>query len=229
MSAISPLDKPVYVYELPVRLWHGVNALALVVLAITGYLIASPPVVSVYDEASQHFLLGNIRFAHFSAGYVLALGFIGRVYWAFVGNEYARQLFVPEVYKLKWWDDLWHEVLWYLFLVKEPRKHIGHNPLAGLALFMFYVLGALFMIVTGFALYGEGLGQGSWADRLFGWVIPLLGQSQGAHTWHHVGMWYLVVFTMTHIYVAVRENLMSRQSLLSTMKDGWRRWKDDRP
>ena len=35
----------VYVYEAPVRLWHWVNALAIVVLIVTGYLIASPPAV----------------------------------------------------------------------------------------------------------------------------------------------------------------------------------------
>ncbi len=35
-------DSAVYVYEIPVRLWHWVNALAIIVLAISGYLIGSP-------------------------------------------------------------------------------------------------------------------------------------------------------------------------------------------
>lgn len=228
MSTPVSLQNPVYVYEWPVRLWHWINAAALVTLAVSGYLIASPPVVGD-GEASEHFLMGNIRFVHFSAGYVLAVGMIGRVYWAAVGNAHARQLFLPEVHKLAWWQGVWHEILWYLFLVPEPRKHVGHNPLANLALFVFFVLGAVFMIVTGFALYGEGLGQGSWAERWFGWVIPLFGQSQDVHTWHHVGMWYLVVFTMVHVYIVVREQFLSRQSITSTMIDGWRVWKDNRP
>ena len=136
---------------------------------------------------------------------------------------------MPEVYRLTYWKGVWHEILWYLFLVSEPRKHVGHNPLADLAIFLFFVLGSLFMIVTGFALYGQGLGEGSWADRLFGWVIPLLGGSQSAHSWHHLGMWYLVIFMMVHIYIAIREQYVSRQSMVSTMIDGWRTWKDDRP
>ena len=46
------------------------------------------------------------------------------------------------------------------------------------------------MVFTGFALYGEGTQAGSWANRLFSsWVIPLMGQSQDVHTWHHLGMW----------------------------------------
>ena len=228
MSYPALTQTPVYVYEKPVRLWHWINALALVVLAVTGYLIGNPPVVTG-GEASEHFIFGYIRFTHFSAGYVLAIGMAGRAYWALVGNQYAHRLFVPEVYSRTWWQGVWHEIHWYLFLVPEARKHVGHNPLAGLAIFVFFVLGSLFMIITGFALYGEGLGSGSWADRGFGWVIPLLGGSQATHSWHHLGMWYLVVFMMTHVYIVLREQFVSRQSMTSTMIDGWRTWQDDRP
>ena len=34
---------PTYVWKLPVRIWHWVNALCMVVLAVTGYFIGSPP------------------------------------------------------------------------------------------------------------------------------------------------------------------------------------------
>ena len=33
----------VYVYEWPVRLWHWLNAAAIIVLMVRGYLIGSPP------------------------------------------------------------------------------------------------------------------------------------------------------------------------------------------
>ena len=54
MSHPTLTQTPVYVYEKPVRLWHWINALALVVLAVTGYLIGSPPVV-LGGEASSIF------------------------------------------------------------------------------------------------------------------------------------------------------------------------------
>jgi Ni/Fe-hydrogenase 1 B-type cytochrome subunit len=228
MSETALTQSPVYVYEKPVRLWHWINALALVVLAISGYLIGSPPVVTE-GEASDSFLFGYIRFAHFAAGYVLAIGLLGRVYWAIVGNTYARQLFLPEIHSLRWWQGIGYEILWYLFLVPEARKHVGHNPLASLAIFVFFVLGSLFMITTGFALYGEGLGAGSWVDKLFGWIIPVFGGSQAVHSWHHLGMWYLVIFSIIHVYIVTRGQYASRQSMTSTMIDGWRTWKDDRP
>ena len=40
--AAAPSIKSVYVYEAPVRLWHWVNALAITVLAVTGYFIGKP-------------------------------------------------------------------------------------------------------------------------------------------------------------------------------------------
>ena len=227
MSAMT--TEPVYVYEKPVRIWHAVNALAILVLAVTGYLIASPLTSPVTGEASDHYIMGTIRFLHFSAGYILAVGLLGRIYWAFVGNEHARALFLPPIHRPDFWQGVLREIRWYLFLEKVPAKHVGHNPLAALALFGFYVVGAAFMIVTGFALYGEGTGAGSWAWNGFHWVIASFGGSQNTHSWHHLGMWFMVCFIIIHVYVVVREDKLSRQSMLGTIATGWRTWKDDQP
>lgn len=221
-------EPAVYVYEAPVRLWHWINALAIVVLAVSGYFIGSP-LPTMPGEASEHFLMGYIRFAHFASGYVLAIGFLFRIYWAFVGNEHARQIFLPPLHKPEFWKGVLHEIKWYAFLVKEPFKYTGHNPLAVLFMHFMLVWGLAFMLITGFALYGEGAGMGSWQYSLFSsWVIPLFGQSQDVHTWHHLVMWYLVCFAIVHIYVAIREDIMSRQSLISSMVSGWRTFKDTR-
>ena len=88
----SPIEQPEYVYEAPVRLWHWINAACIVVLAITGYLIGAP-LATQPGEASEHFVMGYIRFAHFSAAYIFTIAMIGRAYWALVGNHHARELF----------------------------------------------------------------------------------------------------------------------------------------
>jgi len=218
----------VYVYEAPVRIWHWVNALSITLLAITGYLIANP-LPSMPGEASDHFVMGYMRFVHFAAGYVFAVAFLGRLYWALVGNRYSRQLFSLPFWRLSFWKDVFHEARWYAFLEQEPRKYIGHNPLAHLFMVAIITVGGLVMLTTGFALYAEQTGLGSWQDRLFGWLIPLMGQSQDVRMWHHWGMWIIVIFVMLHVYTAIREDIMSRQSLISTMISGWRMFKDDRP
>ena len=215
-----------YVYEAQVRLWHWVNALAIVVLAVTGYFIGKP-LPSMGGEASDHYVMGTIRFAHFAAAYVFVFGFIGRIYWAFVGNHHARQLFILPFWDKAWWGEVFFELRWYLFLEPKPKKYIGHNPLAQLSMFFAFTLGATFLIVTGLALYGEGAQAGHWTHTLFtSWVIPLFGQSQDVHTWHRLAMWAFVVFVMIHVYAAIREDIMSRQSLISTMVSGHRMFKD---
>lgn len=218
----------VYVYEAPLRLWHWINALAIVVLALTGFFIGTP-LPTMPGEASDNFLMGYIRFAHFAAGYILIVGFLFRVYWAIVGNSHAREIFRPPFLSADYWGGVWHEIKWYAFVARQPRKYTGHNPLALLFMHLMLVWGMIFMIVTGLALYGEGTGMGSWQFNWFSsWVIPLFGQSQDLHTWHHLGMWYLVIFVIIHIYAAIREDIVSRQSLISTMISGWRTFKDTR-
>ena len=217
--------RSIYVYEAPVRLWHWINALAMVVLAVTGYFIGTP-LPTQPGEAATHFLMGYIRFAHFAAAYIFAVGLLGRIYWAFVGNRHARQIFMLPITNKHWWSEVFFEVRWYLFLEKHPKKYVGHNPMAQLMMFFFFTVLAVGMVFTGFAIYSEGAGLGSWQDSLFGWVIPALGGSMQVHNLHRLGMWIMMTFAIVHIYAAIREDIMSRQSLISTMISGWRMFKD---
>ncbi len=225
MSSFQP---SVYVYEAPMRLWHWVTALAIIVLAVTGFLIGSPP-PSVPGEASANFLFGYIRFTHFAAAYVLIAAFIGRLYWVLAGNWHAREIFFPLILVKQWWGEVFHEIRWYLFIEKEPKKYIGHNPFTTIVMHFLFVWVVTFMIFSGLALYGEGAGMGSWQYRFFSsWFIPLIGNSQDVHTYHHLGMWIFVIFIMVHVYAAFREDVMSRQSIIGTMISGWRTFKDTR-
>jgi Ni/Fe-hydrogenase 1 B-type cytochrome subunit len=213
---------PIYVFEAPVRIWHWLHTLSFVVLAVTGYLIAHP-LRSVTGEASVNFVMGNIRLVHFIAAYVFAVGFAVRIYWALVGNCHAREVFLPTFWRAEWWRWLWWEIRYYATFGTEERwVTVGHNPLAQVAMFLFNTLGTLFMIGTGFALYAQGLGEGSWADLAFGWIIPLLGGSEAVRSWHLFGMWLMLVFAIVHIYMAIRSDVVSHESSVSTMVSGWR-------
>ena len=224
MSTTRSKIRPTYVWEAPVRIWHWVMAGCMVVLGTTGYLIGTP-LPSITGEASDHFMFGYIRFAHFTAALIFIVMFVMRVLWAFVGNRYSREIFlVPlKLFSPSWWSGFIKQTMHYLFLRREVQPWLGHNPLAMSAMFFMYVLGTVFMIFTGLALYGEGLGMNSWAFKAFSsWVLPLLGYSQNVHTLHHLGMWYLIVFTIAHVYMVIREDIMSGETVISTMINGWR-------
>ena len=169
MSSVMPRvqEQPaVYVYEAPLRIWHWVNAFAIFALCLTGYFIGSP-LPSVFGDTSEIYVMGWIRFIHFAAAYIMIAGFFLRIYWAFAGNEHARELFLPSVTQSGFWEGVWHEIKWYAFIEKEPRKYTGHNPLAVLAMHILFVWGSRFMMITGMALYGEGTGYDSWQYTLF--------------------------------------------------------------
>ncbi len=191
--------------DAPVRLWHCVNAAAILMLSLSGYVIGTgTPAMS--GEASGNFLFGYIRFAHLSAGYVLSIGFLLRIYWALVGNAYAMQIFWVPLWRKCFWREVYHEIRWYAFLTVEPGRRVGHNRLAQLAMFFMFTQTITFMVITGFALYGQGAGTDSWQYTLFGWVFSIWPNSQDVHTWHHLGLWVIVTFALVHIYAAVRED-----------------------
>lgn len=58
------------------------------------------------------------------------------------------------VWRKSWWQGVWYEIRWYLFLAKRPSADIGHNPIAQAAMFGYFLM-SVFMIITGFALYSE--------------------------------------------------------------------------
>jgi Ni/Fe-hydrogenase 1 B-type cytochrome subunit len=57
-------------------------------------------------------------------------------------------------------------------------------------------------------------------------VIPLFGQSQDVHSFHRLGLWAMLVFVIVHVYAAIREDIMGRQSIVSTMVSGHRTFKE---
>ena len=224
----DPPTRSVFAFEAPVRVWHWLNVLCLVVLAVTGFLIGDPP-ASVGGEASDSFLFGTIRFVHFVAAFVFTIAFLMRLYWALVGNQYAREIFYLPVWRASFWASVWHELRWYAFASKEPKLYVGHNPLARITMFLMVTVATLFMIVTGFALYAEGQGAESWYFSLFGWVFSVWPNSQDIHSWHHLGMWALITFAILHVYVVIREGLLSDQSTFSVMWSGFRFFKKGQP
>jgi Ni/Fe-hydrogenase 1 B-type cytochrome subunit len=221
LPPVGVLSGPVYVYDAAIRIWHWVTALCIVVLAVTGYFIGAPPPSLGGAETTGHFLFGYIRFVHFSAGMILGVMFLLRIYRVLLGGPHARQIFYVPFWSIAWWKDLFGEVGWYLFL-KPPKEYIGHNPLAHAAMFFMFLLPLLVLLLTGFALFAEGMGVTSGWYTVFGWVFQVLGDSMTVHTWHQVAMWVIVIFSMVHMYMAIREDMTHRQTTISSMVSGWR-------
>jgi Ni/Fe-hydrogenase 1 B-type cytochrome subunit len=218
----GPLES-VYVYEAPVRLWHWVTMLAIFVLAATGYLIGSP-LPAIGGEAYDSFYFGWIRMIHMSAGMILAVAFLVRIYWAIMGNHSARAIFYVPFWSGEWWRGFFSQVSYYLFLKKESDLWVGTTGGAGGDVLHVHA-GTLFLIVTGMALYAEQWGWGTYWMQWFGWVFVLFGDPQMVRTLHHLAMWYVLLFAFIHMYMVFREDIMSGETIISTMVNGIRMFK----
>ena len=214
----------VYVWQFPIRAYHWVNALSLVVLFVTGLFIAHP-VLTGTGEAWQVFVMARFRQVHFAAGFVFLICFLWRVYWFFMGNRYARSGF-PAVWRGSWWRNLVRQAFDYLKL-DFGHVHLGHNALAGLSYAIFAFGLTLAQILTGFALYGQ-TNPGGIVDRWCGWVIPLLGGSFRTHMWHNMFSWGFLLFVILHVYIVLLDARQYRNGLLVSMITGFkfRRAKD---
>ena len=144
--------RQVYVWELPVRITHWVTGLSIVVLFFTGLYIGSP-ILAPAGEPANHFVMGRVREVHFAAGIIFTVSFLLRIYWFWVGNNYARSGF-PCIWRAGWWRELIREVVEYLNL-RRGRAYLGHNALGGASYIFFVVLLGSFQIFTGMALYSE--------------------------------------------------------------------------
>ncbi len=214
-----------FIYESPVRLWHWATALLVFALSLTGFLIGSPP-PSAAGDTSELFVMGTFRELHFIFGYLIAIGMLWRGYWAVIGGTHARLIYWVPVWRKAWWLEMVSVIRWYLFIDLRTHKWVGHNPLARASMFFMFTLGSTFMVFSGFGLYAEQTGLGSWQDTLFGWTLSVAGSSMALRTWHHVGMYLLLLFSVAHIYAAIRDDIMGRVSTISSMVNGWRTFRD---
>lgn len=205
-----------YVWEAPVRISHWVNVVALTALFLSGLYMAHP-ILASNGEPYRNFVMGRVREIHFAFAFVFLVSFLLRIYWFWMGNNYARSGF-PFVWRVEWWRDLVRQTQDYLRL-ERGHVHLGHNALGGLTYTIFVIGLGWAQIFSGMALYSESNPGGFW-DHLCGWVIPLLGGSMRAHMWHHLFGWGFVIFAIVHVYIVLFDSYQYRNALLTSMVSG---------
>ncbi len=209
----------IYVWQWPVRMYHWINFLCVTVLCVTGYIIGRPLTLFIAQDASFSYWFGTTRFLHFLAAFLFFFNFLFRIYWGFVGNEYARwHNFLPvrksqfaEVINVLKVDILQARV--------QPMESVGHNALAGWTYFLSF-LAFVFQCVTGFGMYAAM--SNSKLPHLFAWIVPLMGGDFAVRQWHHLMMWFFVIFAMVHVYLVFYHDYVEGRGVTSSMIGGWK-------
>ncbi|MGV3530345.1 MAG: Ni/Fe-hydrogenase, b-type cytochrome subunit [Flavisolibacter sp.] len=209
----------VFVWQLPVRIYHWLNALVIMVLIVTGFYIGDPLALNSHKDASSQFTMGWIRMIHFIAAYIFLFNFLFRIYWGFAGNKYANwRQFIPT--NKNFFKDFWQVLKIDILMMKgkEPLN-VGHNPVAGMSYFILFIAFVV-QVFTGFGLYA-GMSD-SFIANLFGWVPALTGGDILLRSIHHWAMWIFILFTVVHVYLVLYHDYVEGRGEVSSMFGGWK-------
>jgi len=205
-----------YVWEWPVRLTHWINVISMMVLAVTGYYIGDPALSVPHTET---FMMGWVRFVHFTFAYLFSVSVIVRLLWMFFGNRHASwKAFVPWATK-EGWAHISGTFGYYIFLRKKPPYVVGHNALAAMTYSLVFLL-FIVQIISGFALYAQYDPAGAWA-RVAGPVLGMFS-NQRLRLTHHMIMWLLIGFAIHHVYSAWLMDVKEKNGTLSSIFGGYK-------
>lgn len=190
MTATDVAERQVHVWDAPTRLFHW-SLLALVLLAwFTG------------EEE------GAAALIHRYAGEAIAGLLVFRVIWGFVGGERARfaDFAAGPAAIFAHVRDLFST---------RPKRHLGHNPLGGLAVFLLLATTAG-IVVTGLFSGDEGV-----AGPFVGWWGLELSEV------HEALFRLLQILVVIHVLGVIAETVLSKDALVPAMISGSKRRRAD--
>jgi Ni/Fe-hydrogenase 1 B-type cytochrome subunit len=209
----------VYVWELPVRIFHWMNMLAIILLMVTGIYIGKPfASAGIPGEAYYSNLMGWMRYIHFFAAFLFTINLLYRLFWAAIGNKFSKS----NPFRWIFWKEVWETIKFYLFLKNKKPHYVGHNPLAQLSYWIFIFFGSWILMLTGYYMYFEPQPESFWG-KLFSWVPYLFGNdSYTVRSWHHLMAWGIMLFIVIHVYMAFRDDYLERNGSISSMVTGYK-------
>ncbi len=215
--------KRVYVWEVPVRIFHWITTFATLILIITGFIIANPPAITTNVEATNSYWFGWVRATHFITAYVLIANLFFRVYWAFAGNQFANwRNFIP--YTKKGIKNIFYVLRVDIFLMEDEEHKlsnisVGHNYLAAFS-YLIMSLFFLLQVATGLSLIADT--STWWFPKMFTWVTALFGGDIVVRYIHHILTWLFMAFIVVHVYLVLFHDYLEARGEASAMISGFK-------
>ena len=198
---------------------HWVMAIAVLVLIVTGFYIASP--FTIYSgETVNKFFMGNMRYVHILFGIILMFIFIWRLYLAFFSKFHADW---KDFFSWLDFDCTWKQIKFYLLIEKESPSHEDciYGPMQALAYSgLFFFIFAI--VITGLILMGAGYHAGFTAFfyKILKPVENMLGGLAIVRYVHHILTWLFILFIVVHVYMAFWYDAVLKEGTVSSMISG---------
>lgn len=211
--------REVYVWQLPVRFFHWINAVCIIILCVTGYIIGNPPAIQHATEAIHNYWFGWVRFVHLATGMIFVVNLLFRVYWAFAGNTFAKWYnFIP--LRRQQWESIFKTLkVDILLLTKTPVHDIGHNSLAATTYFGLFLLSVV-QAMTGFMMMF--VTTNNVAEPVTTWMLFGMDGFFVVRFIHHALMWAFILFMIIHVYLVFYHDYIERNGIASSMIGGWK-------
>jgi thiosulfate reductase cytochrome b subunit len=183
------IGKLIYIYPLPVRVWHWINASGFVLLILTGFQIR-------YAEMLNFMTLSNAIALHNYVGFaVIANFFIWLTYYLGSGNV---KIYIPDPRNLPALTRKQLQYYGYGIFVGKPNPHVvtpenKFNPLQQLA-----YLAIMFVFLPAQMMSGLFL----WQIKKYEEYINLLGGIKLLDTIHVLLFFLFTSYLFIHCYLA---------------------------
>ena len=218
----------VYVFGRFVRIAHWIRNAALIWMVASGIYIGNPFLArNLFTETSEGFILAQVRGWHVAAGWLLLALTLVRIYqYLFVRADgrlgLGRELrMAPIVFNWKAWRDQ----LRFYFLTTREHPHYTYSNYGPLQFLVYTILYAslLLISITGILLvspYVQG-GLASFGADLLRPFEVWMGGLANVRAVHRYTMWFFVIFTAVHVYMAVWTSLRTGNMLVESMISGF--------
>ena len=230
------------VWDVPTRLFHWINVLAVLCLIAIGTAILNAKPLGISNDGKV-----LLKVIHVWFGYVFALNLLWRMVWAFIGNRHARWgAFLPAG------TGYWRSMKYYIVSLSSgrPQQYLGHNPLARVSITLLFVL-LMIQAVSGLVLAGTDIFYPPLGSWIAGWVAapgvdPATLQAYSPDmydkaaweemrafrkpfiTVHYYCFYAIVVMVVLHVAGVVMTELREGGGVISAMITG-RKTLSDRP
>lgn len=233
-SAVTPdqASRPqtIYRHRVATRVWHWLNALAILTLLGSGMMISNahphlywgkyganfdrpwwnPPTFPSFVTIPSTYNLAMGRRWHLFFALVLAFGLLGYMVASLINKHFLRDLTVRlrELRPAHLWSDFRAHLN---FRFHDPERPGDYNIFQKLI----YV-GVIFILIPLAILTGLALSPGM--DAAWPWLLMLLGGRQTARSIHFLAASGLALFTVVHLVLVI---LAGAWSELRSIVTGW--------
>ncbi len=218
----------VYVFGRYIRAAHWIRNGLLIWLVLSGIYIGNPFLArNLTAEASNVFVMAQVRGWHVIAGWILLAMTLVRIYqFLFVRPDGklglgAELRMAPVMFSWRAWRD---QLAFYL-LMKRDHPHFTYSNYGPLQYLVYTALYASLLVIsiTGIILAAPFLasGIGVWSAELLRPIEVWMGGLANVRAVHRFVMWFFILFTLAHIYMAVWNSMRTGNLLIEGIVSGF--------